>query len=499
MIRIKPLANGSTIPVSLAKSRQTSEMSQTHNAKHSDPVPLVVSLDGALLHNDPGLETLWRALHTRPGATLGALLSGGPGRAARLQDIAAPDAGHLPLRAPVTALVRAAQAQGRRVVLVSAAGQALVDRLAARLGLAGDHFGSDETRRLAGKARAEALTAAFGSGGFDYLGSAAADLPIWRAARTILAVAPGPRLLARLASLGKPVETLGAPWSPRSLLREMRPTQWLKNLLLLLPLLLEHDLSPERLGPVLLAFAAFCAMTSSVYLVNDMLDLDADRRHPEKRNRPIASGALPIGVAMAAAPALIALSLILGSAVGAKLVAVQLGYLALATGYSLWLKHLAWLDLFVLATLYTLRLLAGATAAALEVTLWPVAFSFAVFFALSVVKRLTELARLKRRGKLAGRAYGPEDSPRLVALALVATLAAVAIFLAFTMSAEAAAHYSRLWILRLAALPVGAWLLRMVRSARNGEEDYDPLEFVTHDAVGLAIAASGILLLVLAI
>lgn len=475
------------------------EMRHTTDAPQSDQVPLVVSLDGALLRTDPRLETLWGAFRKRPAAALGALLRGRAGLPERLHTIAPPDLEHLPARASVLRLIREALERGQKIVLVSAADQRLVDDQAALLGLTGDHFGSDGRRTLVGQARADVLTATFGRGGFDYLGNTSSDLPVWRAARGVLAVAPGKHVAAQLAALGKAAAPFDPTWAFASLLREMRPTQWLKNLLLLLPVLLEHDLSVARLAPVALAIIAFCTMTSSVYLVNDMLDLEADRRHPEKRARPIASGALPISVAMAAAPALIVLSLLLGSVVGTKFLAVQLAYLSMATVYSVWLKHLAWLDLFLLASLYVLRVLAGAEAAGLRAQVWPLAFCFAVFLALSVVKRLTELARVKNKGHLAGRAYKAENIDRLVALALAASLAAVGLFLAYTMSAHTKALYANPGLFRFAAIPIGVWLVRMVRSAQTGEEDYDPLAFVTHDGLGLAIAGGGILLVLLAI
>lgn len=462
----------------------------------------MVSLDGGLALTDLVLETLWAALSAKLLATVWALVRLGlhPARLRRhLAEIARPEVEHLPLRGAAMALVRAALEAGRPVVLVSRADQAVVDRFAAKHAIPGNHLGSDRSRDMAGAARAQALVVRFGAGGFDYLGHDAADLACWQAARQVLAAAPGARAAAALHRLNRPVETLDAPWTWASLLRAMRPVQWTKNVLLLLPALVEHDLSPARLLPLAIVMLGFCALTSSVYLVNDMLDLAADRRHPAKRLRPIASGALPIGAAMASVPGLLVLALILGSVAGIATVAVQLVYLLTATLYSLWLKHLPWLDLVALSALYVLRVVAGAAAAGLGCPAWPVAFSLAVFFVLSAVKRLTDLARMKGRGALPGRAYRRTNAPMLLAMALAGCAAAVGIFLAYTGTQAAGLLYANRGLLRLGAVPIALWLLRMIWGAWKGEEDYDPLDFVMHDRVGLTIAAVGLGLVFLSI
>ena len=477
-------------------------MPEIARTPRSDAVPLTVGADGALLRTDLFLENLWAALHADVAATLGALLSGvwHPARLRRrLARIAQPDPARLPRCDEVRALVDEARAAGRRVVLVSGADQALVETLGTALDLPGPHFGSDGVRVLTGRARADRLVAEFGAGGFDHVGHGRADLPCWRAARDAIAVAPAPGLAARLGRLGKPVRTLGSRWRAAALLRGMRPYQWVKNLLLLLPALAAHDLTAAHLLPVLVAIVAFSALTSSVYLVNDMLDLDADRQHPSKRHRPIASGALPIGAAMVAVAGLLAGALILGRAVGPTVLACELLYLATASTYSLWLKHRPWIDLVVLASLYALRILTGSEAAGIGLSPWIAGFSFAVFFTLSAVKRLTELARSHSTGALPGRAYSRATMPALLRSALAGTGAAVVIFLLYTGTAATEALYSNRTLLRLAVLPIAAWLLRMVWRGQAGHENYDPVVFALHDRPGQAIAAAGLACLLLAL
>jgi 4-hydroxybenzoate polyprenyltransferase len=477
-------------------------MPETEPSPGSRTVPLAVSVDGALLKTDLFLEGLWAAFHAHGWTSLRVLARTPWSRAKlgpRLSDIALPDLALLPLNVPVMERIEAAVAQQRGVTLISDSDRGLVGQLAACLSVPGQTMGSDGNRSLSGAARASALVAAFGAGGFDYIGAARDEVPSWQLARGALVVAPTPKLAADLAALGKPVETIDIPRERGALLREMRPMQWVKNLLLLLPLLTAHDFSLARLIPVTWAILAFCAMTSSVYLVNDMLDLSSDRRHPEKRHRPIASGALSIRTAMTAVPILLSVAFGVGWSVNPSVAGVLLTYLCISTLYSLWLKHLPWLDLFVLATLYVLRVLAGAAAAGLDWPLWSVGFCLAVFVTLSVVKRLTGLARMEGSGAIRGRAYSRADVPALVGLGLAACLASVIIFLLYTWSPAAVALYSHPVLLRLGAIPIAVWLLRMVRLATQGQEDYDPVAFVTHDPLGLSIAAIGIALAVLAI
>lgn len=464
-------------------------------------VPLVLDIDGTLLRTDLLFETLSAALGKDLWATVRAVatLHWSPARLKRrLLDIAAPDLASLPLRGEVLELAREAMARGRQVVLTSGADQALVDRLALQLGLPGPHFGSDGRQNLTGTAKAALFVARFGKQGFDYAGDSADDLPVWRAARRIIAVAPGPRLARRVAAIGRPVQEVGTPWTYASFLREIRPHQWLKNLLLLVPLVAAHDLAPERLIAVLMMMVSFSLAAATVYIVNDIFDLGADRAHPEKRFRPIASGALPIKVAALASGALAAVALASAAFVGWQAVALTLAYLVLSFAYSAWLKHRRWIDLAVLAGLYYLRIVTGAVVAGIGISGWLLGFCFAVFFTLAAVKRLTELAR-RSGATLPGRGYSAADQGRVFGAAYVGCAAAAALYFAYTFSSEAFALYREPTPLRLATLPVAAWLVRMIRLGHDGREDYDPTAFVLHDRPGLVIALAGIALVLLAV
>lgn len=465
-------------------------------------IPLVVDIDGSLLLTDISLENVWVALRKDFLACVWVLLTSFWQLAQlkrRVRLIAEPDIGSLPVRAPVLEFVRAAQQSGRPVVLASGSDQVLVDALARRLDLPGEHFGSSGDRNLTGAAKAALLVEHFGVGGFDYIGNAGVDLKVWRQARNVIVVGPGGRLARRIAALGKPVQIIGDGWKFASVLREMRPYQWVKNLLLFLPLLAAHSFAGEGLVPVLLAFAAFCAGTSAVYIANDLLDLETDRQHPQKRERPIAAGTLPIDIAMIVSVGLGVIALLIAWAVSWNVMGLLALYFVTVLTYSVRLKRVKWLDLFVLAALYTLRVLAGAVATNIGVSGWLLAFVFAVFFSLAIVKRLTELARSSSAGRLPGRAYAKDDMKPLRTISVLVAIVAATLFLAYSFSPSTVALYSDLPLLRLAIVPSTIWLLRIIQLSQLGQEDYDPVIFVEHDKAGFVIIAIGLALIFLAV
>lgn len=475
--------------------RQDDDTNETEN------VPLVLDVDGTLLRTDLLYETFWAALGHNLFATLRILLTlwMAPEKLKRaLRTIADPNIDLLPVRLPVLDLAREAGANGRAVHLASGADQGLVNAVAKRFGLPGEHFGSGDGCNLTGRTKAAFLTARFGEGGYDYVGDSGADKFSWRHARKVIAVTPGRRLSAWLGGLGKPVQTFDGKVSSGALLKEMRPHQWVKNLLLFLPLLISHDFQIGAVFEVFIAIVAFSIGASAIYIVNDLLDLEADRHHPEKRNRPIASGALPIRTAMAASALLVIVALGLALLVNPIVAALTLTYMISSLIYSLWLKKLRWVDIITLACLFMLRVLTGAVAAQVDVSGWLLAFLFSVFFTLACVKRLTGLTRASNGGILRGRGYTRDDQRNLEMASYVAVGLSAVLFVAYTFSFAAAESFSSPRILVFSVIPIALWLLRVVRLSDLGKEDYDPVVFVTHDKIGLALAGAGVVIALLA-
>lgn len=467
--------------------------------------PLVVDLDGTLLRTDLLHESAVSAVARSPLAALAAL---GPllrgDRAAlkrRLAEAGSVDAATLPLREEIVALVAAERARGRRTILATAADELLARPVAERVGLFDEVLASDGRKSLGGEMKRAELVTRFGEKGFDYVADRRTDLPVFRSARNAVLVGPAVRLRAEVEAAGTPVAALLPDEGPkvRTLLSAIRARQWIKNLLVFIPLVTAHVFAPAAFGAAALAFATLSLLASAVYLLNDLADLPADRRHPSKRARPIASGRLSIRTAVALVPVLLsaatALALLLTP--GARLLLA--GYLAATTLYSLLLKRMVLVDVFTLAFLYTLRVLLGGAATGVLVSPWLLAFSVFFFLSLAFVKRASELVSVRARGlgSAAGRDWRAVDGstvPVLGAASGYLSAVVLAIYIHSDVTKRLYAHPGWLWLL----VPILLyWVSRLWVLVGRGEMDDDPVLFAARDAVtwGLAVATAAALFL----
>ncbi len=449
--------------------------------------PLVLDADGTLLRTDMLLEGAWAGLGRDPVATVRACVTHLGDRArltAELARIAPLRTDLLPVEPAIIDLMENARAAGREVALASASDAALVERLAADHGI-GRVFASDGRTNLKGAEKAAALVDAYGEGGFDYAGNDRSDLAIWKRGAGAIVVGDAGGAAEQLS--GHEITRIPGGWAWRDLVRALRPHQWVKNVLLVLPMLAAHDFSRATLLMVLFGMAAFSAAASCIYLVNDLLDLEADRLHPTKCRRPFASGAVPIGAGMAATLGLGVLALGLGAALGPAFLGVVVLYMALSLAYSLRLKRMRWIDIATLAALYTLRVVAGAAASGVEASVFMLIFIFPIFVTLGCVKRLTELTLATGDAPLPGRGYGRPDRGDLLNVAMLGTVGALVIFFLYSFSDQARVLYPDRWLLWVALLPISWWLLRMVRLGWYGKQDYDPIVFALKDKRGIGL------------
>jgi 4-hydroxybenzoate polyprenyltransferase len=277
--------------------------------------------------------------------------------------------------------------------------------------------------------------------------------------------------------------------------RALRLHQWAKNVLLFVPVLLAHALSTSNLLRLALAFLSFSLCASATYIVNDLLDLDADRRHPHKRHRPFAAGDLPpiVGLWMAAT------SLLIGLSIAWSLPMVffgwLVGYLALTVAYSLVLKRIELVDVVVLAGLYTLRLLAGGAVNGVVISPWLLIFSLFLFLSLAMVKRFSELQNLRASGQVPnnGRGYHLLDIESLRSFGTASGYASVVIFALYISSQEVTALYKhphRMWLMAPFLL---LWISRFWLLASRGELNEDPVLFALSDAASILIGACMVL------
>lgn len=470
---------------------------------------LVVDMDGTLVRTDTLHEALL-GLVADPAAgpaLLRALRRGKASFKQAVADRALAATDQLPLDEGVIELIRAARAEGRRVALVSASDHRQVEAVAAAVGLFDEAFGTGspeaEGVNLAGAAKAAFLTARYGTKGFDYIGDSAADLPVWAAARRAMTVRASRSLRTAVAGAAPQAEHLSPP--ARGLqalwpyLRALRPHQWSKNLLIFVPALAAHAFG--QLPEAFAAFVAFSLVASSVYLVNDMLDIQADRAHPRKRNRPFASGAIPAAHGVVLAPLLA-----LAAAVIALLFTPPafLGVLALyycvTFAYSLTLKRRLIIDVCTLAGLYTLRLIAGSAATDAALSPWILAFSMFLFLSLAAIKRQAELAdQLKAGGSgSAGRAYMVEDLPVMRDMSLSAGYAAILVFALYINSDAVVDLYRRPEILWAICPLLLYWISRIVMITHRGWMEDDPIVYAARDRNSIVVVVLAALVILAA-
>jgi 4-hydroxybenzoate polyprenyltransferase/phosphoserine phosphatase len=457
--------------------------------------PLVVDLDGTLIRTDLLIESCFALLSAAPlrlPAVLAALAHGRAALKARLATEADLDLARLPFNEELLAFLRAERARGRRIYLASAADARFVHAVAAELALFDGVFASDGALNLKGAAKARALVAAFGERGFDYAGNSAADLPVWQAAGGVIAVNVPPALL-RTVARRFPAASVIAPkkLAARDYFRALRPHQWLKNLLVLVPGFAAHRFDAGMVLACALAFASFSLCASSVYLLNDLLDLRHDRQHRSKRHRPFAAGRVDMlhGVAMAAA----ALAGAVGIALALPLpfLGVLAVYSVLTLAYSITLKRQPILDVMTLAGLYGIRIVAGGAAVAVVLSPWLLAFSVFFFLCLALVKRSTELIDRLGRGGVdpPGRGYRLTDLPMLQTMAGASGYVAVLVFILYINSPAVAGLYGeteRLWAIPGILL---FWVSRVLMLTHRGEMHDDPVVFAARDRASLVCAA----------
>jgi 4-hydroxybenzoate polyprenyltransferase len=378
----------------------------------------------------------------------------------------------------------------------------MAQAIAARLELFDEILASDGQRNLKGPTKAAALVERYGTRGFDYVGDSRADLPVWREAREAVVIGSD-RLARAAAEVAKVTRRFTVPPRAVALLQALRPHQWSKNILLFLPLIAAHQLDDgASLLAASLAFVVFGLTASSVYLLNDLLDLPADRAHPRKRERPFAAGTLSLSSGVLLSPLLLLTAVVLSLVFLPPLFTLILGgYYLLTTAYSFGLKRKPVVDVLVLAALYTARVIAGAAAVAIVPSFWLLAFSMFMFLSLALAKRYTELDGLRERGELtaAGRGWHVDDLPLVQSLGTGAGLACVLVLALYIDSEPAKRLYATPQALWLVCPLLLYWISRLWFKTHRGKMHDDPVVFALRDRVSLLVGALTIGILVLAL
>ena len=465
-------------------------------AKAAPDRPLVVDLDGTLLRTDLLVETAFAYLGRAPLQVFRLIILLFSGRAALKDHLAKAveiDPAHLPYNQGVMAMMRARAEAGGQVYIASASNERLVAKVAEHLGVDG-WFGSDATVNLSAGAKARRLKARFGAEGFDYIGDSNADIAVWAAAETaVLAGRPG-RLWRRLSATHRRAEIIEpAPRQGglRAWLSLLRPHQWAKNALVAVPLITAHAFTVPALIQTAMAVAAYCLCASSVYVVNDLVDIAADRGHPTKRRRPFAAGDVPIVAGALAAPVLLAMAIGLAALVSWPFLAALGLYYVSTSAYTFILKRKMMIDVVTLAGLYTLRVVGGAAAIGVPVSEWLLAFSMFLFLSLALIKRHSEMAVRLDAGlpDPTNRNYRVADLPLLIALSAAAGYSAIIVFALYLSSPTVHALYTRPQLLWLEIPLLLYWISRAIGLSHRREMNDDPIVFAITDKVSLMTGA----------
>jgi 4-hydroxybenzoate polyprenyltransferase and related prenyltransferases len=467
----------------------------TQRAKVSSPV-LCVDLDGTLIRGNVLFESVLLLLKSQPIALLWLPVWLIKGLAFLKQQIAARvelDPSRLSYRSDVISFLEAEKAGGRRIALVTAADRKIAEAVASYVGLFDEVHGSDGRLNLKGINKAYFLAQRFEEIGFDYVGDSAPDIEVWRKARAAYVVGTEARVRQATAvtTLAGSIVEPPVPFkvSCRTWIDALRGHHWAKNLLLFLPLALSHNLALDSVSRTFAGFVLYGLCASGLYILNDLLDLHSDRDHPWKKERPFAAGDISIAEGLLASVILLSSALGFGFLLDVKFGLALFGYATLTMLYSLYLKKVALLDVFVLSSFYSFRILAGALITSTPLSQWFLAFSMFFFLSLAMAKRYSELVHasdLIEAGN-SGRGYRTGDRELLLSLGVGSSFSAVVILSLYVHSQDVLALYSSPEFLFLLCPIVLYWLSRTWLMAHRGELKEDPVTLAIRDRVSYAV------------
>ncbi|MGB7191434.1 MAG: UbiA family prenyltransferase [Acidobacteriaceae bacterium] len=455
--------------------------------------PLCVDLDGTLVKSDTLVDSLLLLARGQPLEAARAPLWLRGGKAAFKARVAARvtlDVEHLPWNREVLKYLAGQRAAGRRLYLVTGADASVAQRVADHLGLFDGVLASDGATNRTGKHKLAGLRERFADG-FDYIGNARPDGAVLAGCGEAMVANPTRSLRAMIRSGRIPVSRRfeDRAGGVRSFLRAIRLHQWAKNVLIFVPLLLAHVFRITEFLNATLAFACFSLCASATYVINDLLDIESDRRHAKKRLRPFAAGDLSAGTGIA----IVVIFLAAGFAGAVFLPRGYMlwlaAYVVTTLAYSLRLKQVVLVDVLILSGLYTLRLLAGAAAVEVRISHWFAAFAIFLFLSLAIVKRFSELQNVRAQGGLLanGRGYLLTDIEQLRSFGTVCGLASVVIFALYISGGDVEGlygHPARMWLI----VPLLIWwIFRVWLLASRGEMNEDPVIFALTDRMSLLI------------
>jgi 4-hydroxybenzoate polyprenyltransferase len=480
----------------------TAEFVNKCGDSRSEAVPLVVDLDGTLLRTDLTLESALRVVKQQPWRALLMpfwLLNGRAYLKRKIFQLIQMDVSALPLHEELLTWLRDEKARGRRLILATASDYHSACSVVEPLGLFDTVLGSDGQRNLKGREKLKTVAEVCGEE-FDYVGNSSSDLAIWRVCRHAVLV-NAPRGVERGARRGGNVVRVFPPSLTRlrDSLRAMRCYQWVKNLLLFVPAVTSHTIFDRSVAAsASLAFLSFGFGASAAYILNDLMDLEEDRRHHAKKERPFAAGRLSIGFGILLALTCLSISAVIAGLISYPFVAALITYFILTSLYSLYLKRLLVVDVLTLALLYTLRVVAGSLATGIVLSLWLLSFAFFLFLSLAFSKRASDLVQHRQDAQrvVPGRAYVTTDLDAVSMAGMCSGFLASLVLALYINSDSVQLLYRRpafLWGLQPILL---YYITRLWMICRRGELTEDPIQYTAMEpsTYGAALLAIVVLL-----
>lgn len=460
--------------------------------------PLCVDLDGTLIRTDLLVESLLVLIKQKPWLVFLIPVWLLRGKSVLKEEIASRvdlNVQTLPYQSDLVEFLRKEHATGRTLVLVTASHRKFADGIAKHLGVFTKVHATENGTNLTGRTKRDFLVNNYGIKGFDYAGNSRADVPVWGMARQAIVVNPGVGVLQDAMNQCPISQTFtDTHVGVKAYAKALRMHQWLKNLLIFAPMLLAHQIGQIGLWmDGSLAFISFSLCASSVYLLNDLLDLPADRLHPRKRFRPFASGNISSVHGIVLIPLLLLCAFAIASMwLPTEFLIVLASYYLLTISYSFWFKAIVLLDALLLASLYTIRIIGGMAATHIGASFWLLSFSIFLFFSLALVKRYSELLVLKQRGQLTthGRGYHVEDLVMLMGFGVSSGFIAVLVSALYINSEQIKVLYHHPAFLWLVSPILLYWISRIWLITHRGGMHDDPVVFAAKDKGSWAVAAA---------
>jgi len=464
----------------------------------SSKLPIVVDLDETLVRTDTLIEEVMSKWHSAPATVLKSIinlpLSGRVTFKERINKEISLDPKLLPYNYDLIDFLKQEKNNGREIYLATASHVSMANTIATHIDIFDGVFATDNEVNLKGSKKAEFLTRRFGEKGFIYAGDSKADLPVWAHAESAI-------LVSASNSLKKRIQTpILIEFSRENIysqiLKQMRVYQWIKNILVFVPMIAAGQLASSfNLLAAFICFLAFSFTASGVYILNDLLDLESDRKHHRKRTRPFASGSLSLQAGLLVSPLLFIIGLLLSYLVDPVLTAVIFGYFILTTWYSVHLKTLPLVDVFTLAALYSVRIVGGGVSTDTLPSTWLLSFSGCLFLSLAFLKRYIENSAAEENNiDLSRRGYDAGESMIQMNMGIAASFSSVIVFSIWLDSATFHQTYSNQLLLWLVTPLILLWQCRLWLAAFRKKMHDDPIVYTAKDRISWMIfGLSGVL------